>query len=49
MTEPEYTETTENLGMFTVAVYICGDCEREWYDDHQTPNPSYCPYCGVEQ
>lgn len=45
---PEYTLPTDDLGEFVLAVYICPECEREFYDDDETGEPSFCPYCGEE-
>lgn len=44
--KPNYTADTLEAGEFEIAVYICPECEREWYDNAAVSNPEYCPYCG---
>ena len=47
--EPDHIIETGDLHGWRLATYLCNSCEREWYDDNETSNPDYCPYCGFEQ
>jgi len=49
MSEPNYTIQTDKLSGWTLAVYLCNGCEREFYDDAgSNSEPVSCPYCEAE-